>query len=323
MLTHSISAESSAPSENAEPARVSVVLNNTAGALLDQDGMLDKLVALFEQLGFAPEFIPPEAGDLPTRMKIGCENGASMLVVAGGDGTIACGGKAAVDSGMLLGVLPFGTMNLLAKDLDIPINDVEAAVRVLKHGRERVIDVAEVNGHIYLCASMLGLPARLARYREASRGHGSFLRLRYRLVRAWLRAFSRAHSPRWLVEIDGKAAKVRAASLAILPNGLADRSGQPLRRDRLDGGVLDLYALKRFTLAHLVEIAVRVMTGRLRGDPDITETRAQRITIHRAGRKSAKSIRAINDGETHLIEPPLVYQLRPRALRVMAPAVVA
>jgi diacylglycerol kinase family enzyme len=306
--------------DSAARVKIAVVLNHTAGALLDQDGMMDRLVEQFERLGFEPDFIPQEAGTLPERMRIGCESGASMLVVAGGDGTIACGGKAAVDSGILLGILPFGTMNLLAKDLGIPVDDVEAAVRVLKMGQERAIDAAEVNGHLYLCASMLGLPARLARYREAARGQASFLRWRYRFVRAALRMFSRARSPRWALEIDGKPARARAASLIVAPNGLDDRSGRPLRRSRLDGGALELYVIKRLTLAHVIHLAVSVMAGRRRANPDLTETSAREVIIQRGARaKRQRSIRVINDGEMHLLQPPLAYRIRPRALRVMAP----
>ncbi len=42
--------------------RIAVVLNNTAGALLDRKDMLERLVAQFERLGFDPDFIPAEAG---------------------------------------------------------------------------------------------------------------------------------------------------------------------------------------------------------------------------------------------------------------------
>jgi diacylglycerol kinase family enzyme len=252
-------------------------------------------------------------------MKIGCESGAAMLVVAGGDGTIACGAKAAVDSGLVLGVLPFGTMNLLAKDIGIPVDDVAAATEILKTGRERRIDVAEVNGHLYLCASMLGLPARLARYREASRGQASFLAWRYRFIRATLRALARAGTPRWSLQLDGKPARMRAASLVIAPNALDDRAGQPFHRARLDGGLLELYAIKHMSLTDVIRLAAKALTGRLRGDPDLARIPAREVIVGRAGRRSGQSIRVMNDGEVHLLEPPLVYRIRPRALRVMAP----
>jgi diacylglycerol kinase family enzyme len=299
--------------------KIAVVLNHTAGALLDRDNMHELLVAQFERLGFDPDFVPAEAGGLAERMKIGCESGAAMLVVAGGDGTITCGAKAAMESGLVLGVLPFGTMNLLAKDLGLPVGDMEAALGILKTGRERTIDVAEVNGHIYLCASMLGLPARLARYREASRGQASFLAWRYRFIRAALRALARAGTPRWSLRVDGERADLRAASLVIAPNPLDDRAGQPFHRARLDGGLLELYAIKHMSLTDVIRLAAKALTGWLRGDPDLTRLHAREVIVARSGRRSGQSIRVMNDGEIHLLEPPLVYRIRPRALRVMAP----
>jgi diacylglycerol kinase family enzyme len=309
-----------APSRIGAVRAIAVVLNHTAGALLNREGTMERLVEQFERLGFEPRFIPPEAGDLARRMRIGCESGAAMLVVAGGDGTIACGAKAAMEHGLVLGILPFGTMNLLAKDLGIPVDDIGAALDILTTGGERAIDVAEVNGHIYLCASMLGLPARLARYREASRGRGSIMRWRYRFLRAALRAFARAGAPRWSLAIDGKPARIRAASLVVTPNGLDERSGRPLRRTCLDGGLLEVYAIKRLNLADVIRLSAKVLLGGLGADRNLTESSAREVVIDRAGGRAGRSIRVMNDGEVHLLEPPLCYRLRPRALRVMAPA---
>ncbi len=178
------------------PKRIAVVSNAASGGFLDSPGAPDTLPALLRDAGFAAEFIAPEAGTLPERIKLACESGAEMVVIAGGDGSIACAAQSVARTGMVLGILPFGTMNVLAKDLGIPVGDVAAAVAVLRNGQVREIDAAEVNGQLYLCASMLGLPARLARYREAGRGKGSVARLWLRFARAALRAFARYGTPR-------------------------------------------------------------------------------------------------------------------------------
>ena len=52
-----------------------------------------------------------------------------MLVIAGGDGTIACAAQQIVGTDVTLGILPFGTMNLLAVDLGIPVGNIAAAMR--------------------------------------------------------------------------------------------------------------------------------------------------------------------------------------------------
>jgi diacylglycerol kinase family enzyme len=277
--------------------KVSVVLNRAAGALLENSAAHESLADLLRQAGFEADFVPVELGALPERMAAACNSGASLVVVGGGDGTIACAAETAAAAGVTLGILPFGTMNVLARDLGIPIGDPAAAVALLRDGEAREIDAAEVNGRLYLCNSMIGLPARLARFREAARGKGLAVRLWLRFVHAAL----------------------RAASLMVSVNALDDSSGRLFGRSRLDGGALVLYLARHLTLWDMLRLAFRAMTGHLRDDPALDETHANEIEIIRIGRRPRRTIRVMNDGEVMLVAPPLSYKIRPGALRVMAP----
>jgi diacylglycerol kinase family enzyme len=60
--------------------------------------------------------------------------------------------------------------------------------------------------------------------------------------------------------------------------------------------------------------ALRVATGRWRSDPEVTEYAAPFLTIRRRG----KAMQVMNDGELMLLEPPLKYRCRTRALVVLA-----
>ena len=75
-----------------------------------------------------------------------------------------CGGD------KLLGVLPFGTMNLFARDLGMPA-DVREAVAALSDVAPRRIDLAEINGRPFHTLSGLGFFSQMARAREETRGH--------------------------------------------------------------------------------------------------------------------------------------------------------
>jgi diacylglycerol kinase family enzyme len=299
--------------------KVSVVLNRAAGALLENSAAHESLADLLRQAGFEADFVPVELGALPERMAAACNSGASLVVVGGGDGTIACAAETAAAAGVTLGILPFGTMNVLARDLGIPIGDPAAAVALLRDGEAREIDAAEVNGRLYLCNSMIGLPARLARFREAARGKGLAVRLWLRFVHAALRGAARYGAPRVALRIDGRLAVVRAASLMVSVNALDDSSGRLFGRSRLDGGALVLYLARHLTLWDMLRLAFRAMTGHLRDDPALDETHANEIEIIRIGRRPRRTIRVMNDGEVMLVAPPLSYKIRPGALRVMAP----
>ena len=294
-------------------------MNVKSGAFLDSPDASEALPQLLLDAGLEAELISTKAGTLPERIELACALAPDMLVVAGGDGTLACAAQRIAGTGIVLGILPFGTANVLARDLGIPIGDVAAAVATLRDGRVREIDAAEVNGQLYLCGSMLGLPARLARYREMGRGKGSMTRLWLRFARAAFRAFARYGAPRVVLTVDGRPLELRAGAIMITPNLLDDRTGRRLGRDRLDDGRLGLYALKQVDLSAILRLLTRLVLRSSRRDPDLHGESAREVVVTRMGRRAARTIRVMNDGEVNLMAPPLTYRIVPRAIRVMSP----
>jgi diacylglycerol kinase family enzyme len=304
---------------DAPPAKIAVVLNGASGTalgLVDPAAVLERLL---RKAGFDPLMIPPEAGSLKARMEAGAASGAAMLVAAGGDGSIACAVDAMRGADMVLGIVPLGTVNLLAIDLGIPLGNMAAAVAVLRGGRIRRIDAGEVNGRLFLCGSVLGLPARLARYREAGRGKGSMTRLWLRVARAAWRAFARYGTPRADLRIGGRRVRTRAAAINITPSMLNDATGRVFGRDRLDEGVLGVYAIRHVTLRSILRIGFRALIGQWSRDRDVTAWRTERLVVRRLGRKRPKTLRLMIDGEVTLMAPPLNFRILPGAVRVVAP----
>ena len=291
--------------------RVAVVTNGRAGALL-QGSHQPTLPELFAAAGLDPQFIPEDAGTLPERMTQAAESGADAVVVAGGDGTVACAALVMAGRELPLAILPFGTMNLLANDLGLPIGDTAAAVAVIGQGRIRAIDVGEVNGQVFLCASMLGLPARLGRTREQTRGAGVYAVTQ--MAQAIWRQAVRAKRLRVTLVADGEPLRLDAAALTITVNPVDPASGRTFGRPVLDGGVLGVYVVGRLGARSLLGLAMRLLLGRR--NPALHERSARSVDI--AGRDRA--LHVMNDGELSLLTPPLRYRLRPAALRVLVPA---
>ena len=97
----------------------------------------------------------------PDRARRALEQGADVTFVWGGDGTVQRCVDALAGTGAVMAILPAGTANLLATNLDIPAGDVAAAVRVGLHGRRRALDTGTVNGEHFAVMAGAGFDAHM------------------------------------------------------------------------------------------------------------------------------------------------------------------
>ncbi len=307
--------------DRGQPARrMALVANAKAGALLGQDGGAGTLQEMLRHEAASLDVIPADAGSLPERMDRAVAGGAECVVVAGGDGSIACAATVLAGTDKVLGLIPCGTMNLLAKDIGLDPADHAACVRNLADGTVRAIDVGCVTGadgesHLFLCASMLGTPARLTRHREMGRSHGGGLLAWAGFGRAAARALWANRSARLVLRCNGRVLERRTPSLTITVNRLDDESGRLFGRTCLDGGRLVLYVVRRASVLRQVWMLLRTaLTGTLSAAGiEVIETEALEVTSKRSG------LHVLVDGEIRVLVPPLRYTIRPGALRVVAP----
>ncbi|HEY0832798.1 MAG TPA: diacylglycerol kinase family protein, partial [Azospirillum sp.] len=238
---------------------------------------------------------------------------ADVLVVGGGDGTILTGANAAMKAGKALGVLPLGTMNLLARDLGTPL-DLDAAVHAVAQGSVRPIDVGEVNGEIFLNASILGFYPRVVQEREEQRRrHG--LRKWPAMALAMVKA---VHDfPLLDVHLDfGQGPKrVRTPVLAVSNNPYDEGWGPVVRRSILDSGTLGIYVARHRSKWGLVRLLAGMAMGTWQQDEELETLRATTLTVYSRRRR----LRVANDGEVRRLTPPLVYRIRPKAIKVLYP----
>jgi diacylglycerol kinase family enzyme len=224
--------------------------------------------------------------DDPAELARGAPDGP--LGMAGGDGSLAAVAQVAIDRGLPLVVVPFGTRNHFARDIGIDRDDPIGALDAFE-GREQPIDVGRVNDRLFLNNVSLGVYARLVHRREGHR--------RRRNAFARLRALGLlVRRPGSLgVTIDGRPAHARIVLVANNDYKLEVLSvGE---RERIDEGNLHLY------VAH----------GWLPRNWE--ERSAQTFTVDaRAGQ-----LRAAIDGEPEELETPLEFRVEPGALRVLVP----
>ncbi len=103
-----------------------------------------------------------EAPDLIEAVGQAAAHGTQVVIVGGGDGSLSASLKAMVKTGSTLGVMPLGTGNQFARDLDIP-SDITRASQIIAAGFRAKVVVTELNGAPFLNVATLGLSTLIAR----------------------------------------------------------------------------------------------------------------------------------------------------------------
>lgn len=98
------------------------------------------------------------------------ESGASVVIVAGGDGTVRAVAEGLKDGAIPMALIPSGTGNLLARNLDLSLDDIELSVHTAFTGVDRKIDLGLIeitradrakSSHVFLVMAGLGLDAKM------------------------------------------------------------------------------------------------------------------------------------------------------------------
>ena len=119
------------------------MLNRGGGAVAADEKIADKVREACAAAGIDAEIELIDGGDYEVRCRPIAERGDQLVIVGGGDGTISAAAAVLAGTETRLGILPLGTLNHFARDLEIP-TDVAEAVRVIAAGKERSVDIGDM-----------------------------------------------------------------------------------------------------------------------------------------------------------------------------------
>ena len=294
-------------------APVHVIVNAGSGSVLG-DETATSLRERFIAFGIKAEVHLAKTGkDIVQLARLAAEDEAELIVAGGGDGTISTVAIEASAAGKTLGILPLGTLNNFSKDLSIPQN-LNAAVRTIAQGEVHEIDLAECNGRIFINNSSIGLYPKMVVRRQQQQqklGRGKWAAAFW----ASIRLFRISPFLRVDIEIDGKVFERKTPFVFVGNNEYEMDMYSIGRRPSLEEGKLSLYFLHREGRWGLLMLLWKTVRGRLRQWKDFEAVATEHVTI-----KAKRSrLRVAFDGETSLVEPPLEYRIRPKALKVIVP----
>jgi Diacylglycerol kinase catalytic domain len=233
--------------------------------------------------------------DLERLVREAVGKGADGLAMAGGDGSQALVASIAAEHDLPYACIPSGTRNHFALDLGVDREDVVGALDAFVDGGERLVDLGEVNGRVFVNNVSLGVYAAAV---SQDGYRGAKLRTLLDTLSATLGPEGEAKELRWR-DPDGR--EQRSTALILVSNnpyrlGATLGSGTRPRLDRGGLGIVDFHPPT--------------------GGPGTGATRWRQLIAMDLEIEAEGPVPLGVDGESLVLDPPLRFRIRPQALRV-------
>ncbi len=246
--------ESSSPSSDSSQFFAVIIANPTSGngGFPLQTRRFDETLAFLRGHGWKVDlWYTQAAGEGEQLARKAVIQKANLVIAAGGDGTINEIIQGLVGSETALGVLPNGTVNVWARELGIPLDDMRAR-SVLVNGQTRRIDLGCVNGRYFLLMVGIGFDGEVTHIVERKPLKRLGI-LGYTLAVLWLGPGYRGFPV--VARIDGYVVKTRALQIFAGNTQLYAGAVKFTWQAKCDDGLLDLCIVRKRNLWGRLEVA--------------------------------------------------------------------
>jgi len=284
-----------------------LLVNPSAGGTRTR-ALLPRVQAAMRARGIEYRIVFTESLEHGCREARAAAEAGEVPVVMSGDGLIGQVGGTLAGTGALMGVIPGGRGNDLARVLGIP-TEVEGAVEVLAGGRAREIDVGEVNGKRFLGIASCGFDS------DANRIANETKWVRGRLVYAYaaLRALAAWKPATFTLDIDGDRKQVTGYTVAAANSSSYGGGMIAAPQAELDDGLLDVGATGNVGKLRFVRGLLQIFEGEHLETLEVQTWRAAKVRI-----EADRQFAVYADGD-HLADLPATVRILPGALRMLVP----
>jgi len=288
---------------------ITVLVNPTAGGSTSDPS--EDIAAAFTALGATPHIVTLKPDDDVEALAREAARTSDVVVAAGGDGTVNTVAGAVLGTSAALGVLPAGTLNHFAQDLKLPMTLADAVGTVVT-GRAAQVDAGEVNRHLFVNNSSIGVYPNAVAMREQLREAG-YRKWTAMAIAVW-RVFRTYRGLHVQLNVNGREISTRTPFVFVGNNEYTIEGLKVGAREQLTSGQLYVYLAPRIHTRQLPRFVLRSLFGYSDVDGAFEIIPTTELTIKSA---TVRRLMVSLDGETIPLELPLHYKARPGALRVI------
>lgn len=229
-----------------------------------------------------------------------------IIVAVGGDGTVNEIAAEVMRRKKILGIIPFGSGNGLARFLKIPMNAAKA-IKMINNGHVRVIDTGRFNGRHFFNMAGMGFDAHISTVfaGNKSRGLSGYLKLGIQEIMNY-------KPVSYELNIDGRAYQREAVVISIANSSQYGNNAHIAPGASVTDGLLDVCIIKKFSLYKLPLLAYEMFSAGQSGMVEVIKGRHIKIVREKEG-----SIHI--DGEPYLMGREIEVEVDPLSLNIISP----
>ena len=248
------------------------------------------------------------AGDATVFARQAIADGYDIVIAAGGDGTVNETAVALCGSDVMLGIIPCGSGNGLARHMNIPV-DVDASIKIIAAGNSEICDHGVANGRPFFCTFGTGFDATVGHKFAESKSRGLMT-----YVKSTFKEYFNYKPEEYIIKANGKTLTERAFVVAVCNASQYGNSAYIAPNASISDGLLDVTIIHYGNKLTTALVGVDLMAGSIERNALIDTFRTSDLQIIRKG-----------SGPVHIDGEPLVFDAEinikccPRQLRILTP----
>ena len=240
--------------------------------------------------------------------EIARDTDAGIVVAVGGDGTVNEVARGLIGTDKILGIIPCGSGDGLARHLGIK-GSLRKELGIIEKGKTATLDCGTIDGHPFFSVCGVGLDAIVSERFAKAGSRGLFT-----YIREAFRTWAHFRPEKYRISLDGKEISVEAALITAGNSNQWGNGAKVTPLARSDDGELDITVVSMFRTMEIPALAWRLMTCSFHKSRRVSGFRAANIEIERENNGPAHF-----DGDFFEAGRRLSISLMPEKLKVLVP----